>query len=288
MNEKSSVERFYRLVYFLPRPEDEERVCVGILISDSGRVILECDNRFEKARCFAPDYSVESLKFVLETLREKADAGGLRRETSLSSSPQFQLSAPRVLLQPVNEQVRQILRRRFLLRTRLDRASDKEKGVGRRIDHLLGKINVSASYLKRLPSFSMLFGADASSALPNDLVPRPVRRAVAFDNQVVLLDGVNLHARSTDALVDTVGRVSHLFWQYDVARDFSRALSNTKLTRAALLFNGDGHAIPDALKWRRDYARHELQKDAELVVEPGEATSEDKLRSVLRPLLSEI
>jgi hypothetical protein len=284
MSGTSSADRFYRLIYFLPRPEDEERICVGILVNDSGRLSLVYDDRFEKARCIAPDYTAESLKFILDTLREKAEGSEFGR-LALTSSPQFQLSEPRVLLQAPNEQVREILRRRFLVRVRPSRNLEREKGVGRKIDHLLGKIQVSASHLKRRPSFSALFGSEALQSLPHDLVPKSVLRAITFDNKVVLLDGVDLHAKSTDALVNSVGRIGHVFWQYQAAKGLSIALSGTKLIRTALLFNGDGRDVSDAIKWRRDYAHHELQKDTELMLEPGEMSAEEKLRGILRPLL---
>ncbi len=57
MTDEKSPNRFYRLVYFSPRPEDDERVCVGILLYDSGFAELEFDENLDKAHCFAPDYT---------------------------------------------------------------------------------------------------------------------------------------------------------------------------------------------------------------------------------------
>ncbi|HEV2222628.1 MAG TPA: hypothetical protein VGR84_06465 [Candidatus Acidoferrales bacterium] len=289
MSEENQLERFYRLMYFSPRPEDEEKVCVAVLIKDGNQVFLEYDERFEKAKCIAADYSAESLKFILQTLRDKSehqDDGSAA--LNLSFSPQFQLSAPRVLLQPANEQVREVLRHRFLLRVRPVRTSEKQKGIGRRIDRLLfEKIRIRPASMRRRVSFSELFGIDAQRSLPKDLIPKSVSRAVSFDNRVVLLDGVDLHAPSQQSLVDSIGRISHAFWQYQEARAFSKDLSSMRLTRAAILFDGEGDQLPDDLRWRRDYAYHELDKDSDITLGPGTSDSEENLREALQPVLAD-
>lgn len=286
MKDDTRPSRFYRLVYFSPRPEDGEKVCLAVLIKDSKRIYLEYDPRFDKARCLAPDYSVESLKFTLEAIKDKAEAG-LESPEVAGFSPQFKLSEPRNILQPVDERVREVLRHRFLLRVRTPRRSDeKERGMGPRIDQFLfDRIKVLPSQMKRRASFSELFGPGLERSLPKDLVPKTVSRAIAFEDRVVLLEGVNLHTHSTELLVDRVARIVHAFWQYREAWEYSSDLRSTRLTRTAILFNGDGKTVIDEFKWRRDYAWHEFEKDADITLEPGTSSSENKLRQELEPAL---
>jgi len=50
MTSESLPSRFYRIVYFSPRPEDGERVCVALIIWDEGRTYFLFDRNARKAR----------------------------------------------------------------------------------------------------------------------------------------------------------------------------------------------------------------------------------------------
>jgi len=279
-------ERFYRLLYFSPRPEDEEKVCIGVLSYDLGQAYLDYDARLEKAHCFAPDYARESLSFVLEAIRDKA------RETALAGriaefSPQFQLSEPRALLQPVDEKVRSVLTHRYLLKLRSVEHRKREKGVGRRIDTFLSELfrTPLRFRLRRQVTAKDLFGDAAVREFPPDLLPKPVSRALISGPDVCLMDGADLHVESSDLLVSRVNRVAHAFWQYKQAEDFLGIRRDHRIVRAAIVFDGNQSKVESSLKWRLDFALHQFEKDADITVHVGSPKQEETLRSRLKALL---
>jgi hypothetical protein len=271
--------RFYRLLYFCPRPEDDERVCVGLLLHDENGSYLDYDNKLEKAHCFAPDYTRESLAFVLGTIGEQADKAASRGHLE-QFSPQFALSAPRALLRPIDDQVRSVLRHRYLLKLRSEERKTREKGLGRKIDQYISKnLDIPPSALRRQATASDLFGKAVVQELPKDLVPRPVSRAVVLDTGMCLMDGVDLHLPSPEVLAQRISRVVHTFWQ---CKKIEKLTGRRKILTAAIVFNGNGHAVSDRFKWRLDYAVDQFQKDADVTVHVGVPDQEQMLREMMK------
>lgn len=280
-------ERYYRLLYFSPRPEDEEKVCVGLLIGDGKATYLDYDDRLDKVHSFAPDYSKDSIAFVLETIQ--AESRRFTAQTKLQElSPQFTLSPPRKLLQPLDDRVRTLLRQKYLLRPKPLEHKRKEKGVERKIDRFLTEhMRLPLSLIKRKATVDELVGAEASSRLPKDLIPKPVTRAVVVDTGILLVDGVDLHLHSADLLVNRINRVAHTFWQYSQLKELVPAFKKTGLFRAAVIFDGTGPEVEPSLKWRADYARHQFEKDADATVKAGAVKQELYMREELHKLLPE-
>lgn len=276
-------DRFYKLLYFSPRPEDDERVCVGLLLCDEKGASLDYDHKLEKARCFAPDYTKESLTFVLGTIAEQASK--LATEGRLDQfSPQFALSKARTLLRPIDEDVRSVLRHRYLLKLRSYEHRTREKGLGKKIDQFVSKnLDIPLSALRRQATASDLFGKAVIHDLPKDLIPRPVSRAVLLDAGVCLMDGVDLHVPSPDVLAQRISRVVHTFWQCKKIEQLTRR--GRRVLAAAMVFNGDGPSVSDALKWRLDYAVHQFQKDADVTVHVGSHNQEQLLRDMIKSVL---
>lgn len=279
-----TAKRFYRLVYFSPRPEDDERVCVAVLIYDSGRAYVEFDENLDKAHCFAPDYTKASLRFVLETMRSQAEVAAVEGRVS-ELSPQLQLSSERILRTEVDERVRDILRNKYLLKPKAaDRRPRRHgRGPGPKIDLYLSRYfgRLAGEVQKRVGAESM-FGP-AASELPRDLVPHSVSRAVVADDRVLLLDGVDLHLASTDALVHQVDRVARTYWQVEKAREYLGA-DKSKIFRAALIFDGDGPSVEAELRWRQDYALDRFGKNADRFVKVGSEEQERMLQTDLKGL----
>lgn len=276
---------FYRLVYFSPRPEDGEQVCVAIVFHDERGTFVDYDDKLEKAHCLAPDYTKQSLAFVLQTMQQNAEHIAAEGKL-IEFSPQFRLSSPRNLLHPIDHQVRAILRGRYLLKPRSVDYKRRERGVGRRIDGFLtDNLQLPSSLIRCKPTVDELIGTRAASELPNDLRPKPVARALIAESGVCLLDGVDLHVESADLLVHRVSRVAHTFWQYDRVRQMLLDFRRKTVIRAAVIFDGDGTQSEPSIKWRQDYVLHELEKDADITVKAGSRDEESNLLSRVRNLL---
>jgi hypothetical protein len=280
-------ERFYRLLYFSPRPEDEEQVCIGIVLRDGSKTYLDFDDKLEKAHCLAPDYTKESFAFILNNVKNDA---GLLADTGklIELSPQFKMSAPRVLLHPIDPELRSVLRNKYLLKPKAAPRREKEKGIERKIDRLLREKMgvVSGVDWHRRATVDDLLDFEASKELPADLVPKPVARALSVGSGICLVDGVDLHTPSSDHLLSRISRVAHTFWQYDQAKEFLPDLRNKKLFRAAILFDGSGNKVEESVHWRADYARHEFGANAELIVKAGSTEEESAMQDRVTELLA--
>jgi hypothetical protein len=274
-------ERFYRLLYFSPRPEDDERVCVGIILRDGNHALVDYDEKLEKAHCFAPDYTRPSIAFILQAIQADADRIALDGKMS-EFSPQFSVSAPRVLLHVIDEKVRGVLRHRYLLKPKSSERKQRERGLGRKIDKFLTEnLGFPANYFFRRATAEQLFGHDLVQELPKDLVPKSVSRALSAEGAICLMDGVDLHTPSHDLLVQQVNRVAHTFWQYKKVEELFHGKT---IVRAAVVFDGSGPQVEPALKWRWDYAKHQFNKDAEFTIKAGSG-EEAGLRDALTNLL---
>jgi hypothetical protein len=274
-------ERFYRLLYFSPRPEDDERVCVGIVLRDGSQAFIEYDEKLEKAHCFAPDYARTSISFILGTIQGEASRIAVSGKMP-EFSPQFSVSTPRVLLHPIDDKVRGVLRHRYLLKPKSPEHKQRERGLGRKIDKFLTEnLQVPFRFISRRANAEELFGQDVVRELPKDLLPKSVSRALISDAAICLMDGVDLHVPSHDLLVQQVNRVAHTFWQYKKVEEL---FHGKKILRAAVMFDGSGTQVEPALKWRWDYAVHQFEKDAEYTIKAG-SDQEGLLREALTNLL---
>lgn len=248
---------------------------------------MDYDDNLEKAHCFAPDYTKQSLSFVLQTIQGEAERAA--REGKLPEfSPQFGLSAPRSLLYPADESVRAVLRHKYLLKPKSAEHKKKAKGVERRIDRfLVDDLQVSESLIRRKPTIDDLLGVELSRGLPRDLVPKPIARALISQSTICLVDGVDLHSQSIDVLVHRVNRVAHAFWQYNEIKQMFLAAEQKTMLRAAIVFDGHGDQVEPSLKWRSDYAFHQFEKDADITVKAGSHRQELVMRDTLQRLLAE-
>ena len=278
-------ERFYRLLYFIPRPEEDERVCVGLVLKDGRATSVEYDDKLEKVHCFAPDYTKESLAFVLQTIQ--ADAARAAESGQFAEfSPQFRLSTPRALARPIDEHVRAVLRQKFLLKPKSSEHRTKEKGVERKIDRFIyDNLRLPFMAMHRRASVDEVLGFEASHRLPTDLIPKSVSRALIFDSTICLVDGVDLHIRSTDVLVNRINRVAHTYWQYSKVKEYFPRLNEKKIIRAAIVFDGKQETVEPSLRWRADYAFHQFEKDADLTVKAGSEQQELEMQRKLKQLL---
>jgi hypothetical protein len=255
------------------------------LLTDGRSASVEYDERLEKVHCFAPDYTKEALGSVLETLRLEA-LSGTPESRFAEFSPQFRLSTPRALLRPIDDRVREVLREKYLLKPKSADQKSKEKGVERRIDRFLSEnLRVPFRAIHRRASVGEVLGFEAARELPKDLMPKPISRALIFDSAICLVDGVDLHVRSTDLLVHRVNRIAHTYWQYREVQEYFPKLGEKKILRAAIVFDGKDKTVEASLKWRADYAFHQFDKDADITIRAGSPEQELEILTRLKKLL---
>lgn len=278
MTSESLPSRFYRIVYFSPRPEDGERVCVALIIWDEGRTYFLFDRNARKARGLSREYGTDVIIFMLEQLEEKASQIAVSGVVT-EFSPQIQISGPRVLLKPADETVRNILVHTYLSPQKGFRSPAKQPGISGRIETFLSKYHVPQGSIIRRATAQKLFGKEAVRRLPAELIPGPVARAVNVGDGLLLLDGVDIHA-STNAVVEHVARVTHTYWQCKKAQGVLHDKS-VKLTSAAVVFDGDGGTENQSFLWRIRYAMEQFEKDADHTINPSTPEGQNELRSLL-------
>ncbi len=223
------------------------------------------------------------MRFVLETVRAQSKRAALEGRIN-ELSPQIQVSTERILRRAVDDRVREVLRQKYLLKPRAadHKSRQKGRGPGKSIDSFLAKhYDLFSGTVHRGIGPQDLFGT-ASRELPADLVPRTVSRAVVSEHAVCLLDGVDLHVDSTEALVHRVNRVARTFWQYGKAQEFLGLKNTPTIVRAALIFDGEGPDVEPALKWRQDYAVDQFKKNASITVKAGSLEQERELQGELK------
>ena len=92
----------YRLLFFSPEPEAEERVCIGLLFTDGRSRTVLCDDNFPKVRCIAPKFELSLLRFFVRDMEGALRDSDEPVEIVLGRyAPHIQASTPRSLLAPV-------------------------------------------------------------------------------------------------------------------------------------------------------------------------------------------
>ena len=66
MSNRTNLPDQYRLLYFSPRPEDGERVCVAVVAFVGGRYIVDFDEKLAKMKSIARPQDVDFVRNVLE------------------------------------------------------------------------------------------------------------------------------------------------------------------------------------------------------------------------------
>src|SRR5882724_779013 len=95
----------YRLLYMQPDPEDEERVCIGILLQDATRKPeILYDSKFSRLRCVAPGIDVDLVNFYVEEIRQALTSSPADSTTAVDQfGPTFAISQPRKIGVPLSD-----------------------------------------------------------------------------------------------------------------------------------------------------------------------------------------
>lgn len=278
----------YRLLYFSPRPEDGEQICVAILLNEAGKWSVEYDEKLTKMKSLARDRDLEFVRATLESVRSGLAYLGAKDFVSLSASiePQFRLSQPRPLLVPVTDQVRDQLTKRFLRRLPIHRPQFEREGE-HRFQEKLGSLVAEAVPTAKGLLESRLKASDLiGERLARDLrIHRPISQALRGRTRAVLIDGVDTGSGPSVDVISRANRVGYTFWQYGKVcgmRDLP-ANAPTKIIRVGVVFDG----VPRAVELR-EYSLHQFSKDCDIAIEAdtgkGITDLRDRIEETMRDL----
>jgi hypothetical protein len=268
----------YRIVYFQPNPEDGDRVSVALLFTANNDVDILYDHAFPKLKCLAPHIDPDIIRYQLDYL-----ATGLRERGADQNSlvaqqaPQLTTSEPRKVAWPLTNQVRMRLVRRFLSKegyvssTEAAERREKVDPVQIHLRQLLSDVTPRLEEWRENAKPEWVIGEKVSRI-------RPVALALRKNQTVVIVDGVDLSAMTTQSAVTRVGKVAYTFFQYGrvTQMDFARR----SLRRIGVVLNGatrPGRAYRDT----HDFAMQEFSQEADLAIDAGSPEGVNQLKNEL-------
>ena len=232
----------YRLLMFHPDPESGERICIGIAVE--GKLLF--DQHFSRVQCFSKKIGVSYIRTLVEDIRNSLERSrGAEPERLITGyAPMFQLSPPRKVATPVDESIREMLLRRFVLAgdavmMHPSRGEARKQFSGRLVSYAseaLGRMGGGYRLIENARSMDVL--GEKRHGI------RRVALALRRENQVVLLDGLDLNLLSSQDALRECTNVVRTFWQYKVALK----PHGERIWRAAVIFNGmapAGHGLRD-------------------------------------------
>jgi hypothetical protein len=257
----------YRLVFFQPEPEGGERLCIGLLFSEEGnRRTLVYDSSFARVRCFAPNFEVGLLRFLMKTLDSQLQDRNLSMEQALASlGSQLCLSAERQVASPVSDAIKMRLLERFVIRKETEllagAASHKVSANTLFAEHLLSFARPLIQNTKPV----VIENAKSEQVLGRK-IPGVGRVSLLIEtkDRLTVLDGVDLSIQSPQEVINRTGKVAHTFWQY---KHYAiQLVIPRKISRVAVIFNGAAHP-GETYRDAQSFAREILAERSELLIE---------------------
>jgi hypothetical protein len=277
----------YRLLYFSPRPEDGEQVCVAVLLNESGRWSVEYDEKLAKMRYLARDRDPDFVRATLELMRSENLSGDQELTAFVRGiEPQFTLSDLRELLPPLEGPVKTELVKRFLYRGKLFRTlveAEHERQLEQNMRMLITRVVPPAeAYVVSRVKAASLFGEDIAHRLR---ISRPISQGIIGRTRAVLVDGVDTARGTSSYVIRRANRVSYTFWQYGRASELPDlpVRAPKKIMRVGIVFDGLAHAID-----LREYSLHQFRKDADLAVEAHTSVGFGELRGLVEETLHDL
>jgi hypothetical protein len=266
----------YRLLYVQPEPASDERICVGLLLVAERSTTVTLDSGLKKLDCLGKSEEAELLRFYLRALKREVESSRGDLDVLLAGyGPAVSVSAPRPLLSPLTEAVR-------------DRLIDQFVRVPDSIKQAVGE---RAETKERLVSFARSIAGSLGQSIVLEARPidvlghrmpsiKPVAAALMTSDAAVLIDGVDLTAGSPARGVKDTNKVVHTFWQYGRLRQPDAVRS---LRRVAVILNGVDAVKPaERAKYKEahDYAVDMLLKESDVLVQ--DEADRDELVHLLR------
>lgn len=270
----------YRLLHFQPDPEDGDRVCVGVLLNETGKFTVLSDPKFKKLRCVAPDFEPELVGFYLRDLEDSLNRSREPVEVTLRRcAPQLIVSEARSVTTPLTSENKLKLMERFVL---------PAKEVQKELVQVFRAEDTTSEHLRIFLSEIAPLSANMfiRNARPLDLfnltLPniKPVAFAIKKPSRIVVVDGIDLSVMTPTKAVAKANRIVHNFWQYGRIREEFLFEGRPKVERVGVVMNGTSPKT-EAYLDAHDYALHQFHKEADVTVDATSGEGKEQLRAVL-------
>lgn len=274
---ESSLKAFYRLVYFQPKPEDGERICIALLFNYGRDVDLLYYPDFPRLRCLSPHIDPQLIQFYLDdmtsTLRQNPESieSDLKRHT-----PHLLASPVRRIAWPLTNEARIYLMKRFL---------GVEGKRAQMVEARSPQPDLVKEHLRQLIQRAKVRNEDLKEdAKPEWILGRKVRyiKKVAFalrkDYGVVLIDGVDLSVLPAQSTVTRVGKVKHAFWQYGQLKQME--FSDANIQRVGVVLNGVASPSPE-YRDAHEFALHEFRQEADVTIDSASPSDLNTFQQIL-------
>jgi hypothetical protein len=271
----------YHLLFFHPRPEDGDRICIGLLFSAGRDSEVLYDSSFSKLRCVAPAAQLNLLRFYLASFQAELHKSPESPELLLRRlSPQLSSSEARKVRWPLTESLRLQLLHRFAFPAEAEGKAPKHAREAL-ADEVKQRIRDIVSSLAA-PSREIKFDASPEWVLGRKLANvKPVAVALRDRGRVVLIDGIDLNLLTPRGAVSRANEVVHTFWQYGRLDQLGVPFESiSSLRRIGLVLNGKtrpGLAYKDA----HDFALDQFKKESELAVDASSPEAQSRLAAEL-------
>jgi hypothetical protein len=262
--ENSTIE--YQLIFLQPRPEIDERVCVGIRVGQD----LRFDQTFRRAKGLLVKGSESIFRVYLNEIRDRLRSKEPSDRVFESYRPLIHTSSIRRVAKPVTDERIKMLLTRYIGASsarRVTRAAEIRRETVHHIE------DFALSHIVLAP-WSHIQNARASEIFGSPGVKAPsIALALKTHSSTVLIDGVDLNVSNTKSAIEQTDKLNRKFWLYRrLADERSR-----KLPRIALVFNGNSHASLE-MREAHDYALDQFKDVADLAIDASRDGAEGILR----------
>lgn len=274
------LEASYRLLYYQPKPEDGERICIALLFYFKQDIDVLYYADFPRLRCIAPQVDPELIQIYLDDLTANAKKNpsqindALRRHT-----PHIIASPERKSIWPLSNEFRLHLMKRFLgLKGKMPKVLEissetKEDQVKEHLREIMHRANISDDKLKENVTPKWVFGEKIRRHI------KTIAFGVRNESGVILIDGVDLSVKSKQAVAARVGKVAYAFFQYDRVRQLGFA-DRQVFKRVGVILNGAAEQGPD-YRDSHDFALAEFRDTADETIDATSPMDLQKLEGIL-------
>lgn len=276
----------YHLVFLVPDPETEERICVGLLFDEGERRrTLVFDRTLARLRCLAPSFERGLVEFYLESLEASVQDGVSVEEAAARFGPYLAVSRGRRVVAPITDAVKVGLLGRFTATTKpADKlVAETSAEVRQAATHAIADFVSRAANPFNLQVYAnirpdILLGRKTQASM------KPVAAAFRGRAHVVLLDGVDLNAAaSAKRAITQANHAVHKFWQYKRLKEES--ILSSDLLSVGVVINGEprkgSRREQRDFREAHDYAVEQLAQETDVIVDTGSQEGRDKLADLL-------
>lgn len=256
------------LISYCPKPEYEEVVNVGLLVTGPGQGQIIYDENFPKLRSIGTKDDKVFLQFTFDSLQAMSEQPDRLLEAFRSREPKFRVSQPHRLLGRPEPDLFRRLRNCYLAiplpKEARKRSNKRRSQFEAELDSfLLGKFNLSQSCFRKNVDLKQLIAPQLWGNLPTRR--HMISRCYIAKENLFLIDTVSLHG-PIDQILSRADRINRSFWLYSKYSEGIRSLNDKIPFKIGLIFNGLPHPDKD-VEEAHEFIRYQWNRTAEAVID---------------------